>query len=165
LSDFLLSQLLVAVVLCFDVASFQFRDKRHVLACLVFSASLMGAHFWLIGAETAAALGFIAAVRFFCAIFTSARWLLFIFLAVVLGNAVLSYTGLTTVLATVGALITTTASFLASDQRFREGMIVGTLVWIVHNALAGSPGAVVLETIFLASNAVAYHRFYIKRGL
>ena len=165
MSDFVLSQLLVLVVLCFDLASFQFREKRKVLACLVFSGALMGWHFYLVEAYTASALGFIAAFRFLTAIFTHSRWLLGFFLSLVMINAVVSYAGLITVLATTGALITTTASFLASDKRFRELMMLGIAVWIVHNVVAGSPGAVVLETFFLGSNMLGYYRFYIRRQL
>jgi hypothetical protein len=163
LSPFLISQLLVGVVFFFDLASFQFRQKRHVLGCLVFSALLMGVHFYLVGAYTAAALGFIAAARFLTAMFSTSRWLLALFLALVLASAVLSYDGVATVLATIGATITTTASFLASDKRFRELMALGIAVWIVHNLLVGSPGAVALETFFLGSNLVGYYRFYLRR--
>lgn len=162
MSSFLLSQLLVGVAFFFDLASFQFREKRKVLACLVFSALLLGFHFYLVEAYTAAVLGFIAAARFITAMFTSSRWLLALFLGLVLGNAVISFTGIATVLATLGATITTTASFLASDRRFRELMAVGIVIWIAHNALVGSPGAVVLETFFLGSNIVGYYRFYLR---
>ncbi len=163
MSAFVLSQLLVGVVFFFDLASFQFREKRRVLGCLVFSALFMGIHFYLVEAYTASVLGFIAAARFFTAMFTTSRWLLGLFLSLVFINAVLSYDGLVTVLATVGATITTTASFLASDKRFRELMAVGIAVWIVHNVLVGSPGAVALETFFLGSNLVGYYRFYVRR--
>ena len=162
MSNFLLSQLLVGVVLVFDLASFQFRDKRHVLGCLVFSAFFMGWHFYLVEAYTAAALGFIAAARFMTAIFTHSRWLLGLFLSLVFANAIWSYVGLITILATTGATITTTASFLANDRHFRELMMLGIAVWIVHNVLVGSPGAVALESLFLASNMLGYYRFYIR---
>ncbi|MEP5764101.1 MAG: YgjV family protein [Halieaceae bacterium] len=165
MSDFVLSQLLVGVVLCFDLASFQFRQKRHVLACLVGSGLLMGWHFYLVEAYTASVLGFIAAARFLTAMFSHSRWLLGLFLSLVLANAVISYAGLITLLATLGAVITTTASFLPSDKRFRQLMMPGIAVWIVHNVLAGSPGAVLLETFFLASNMVGYYRFYVRRRL
>ena len=162
MSDFLLSQLLVGVVLVFDLASFQFREKRKVLGCLVFSALFMGWHFYLVEAYTASALGFIAALRFLTAMFTHSRWLLALFLSLVMANAVISYAGLITVLATTGAVITTTASFLASDRRFRLLMMVGIAVWIVHNVVAGSPGAVLLESFFLGSNMLGYYRFYVR---
>ncbi len=163
MSAFLLSQLLVGVVFFFDLASFQFREKRKVLGCLVFSALLMGIHFYLVEAYTAAVLGFIAAARFLTAMFTTSRWLLALFLGLVFCNAVISFAGLTTLLATLGATVTTTASFLASDRRFRELMAFGIVIWIVHNTLVGSPGAVALETFFLGSNLVGYYRFYLRR--
>ena len=162
MSDFVLSQVLVGVVFCFDMASFQFREKRHVLACLVVSALLLGIHFALLGVQTAAVLGFIAAARFFTAIFSHARWLLYLFLSLVVINGILSYAGLLTLLATVGALITTTAAFLATDRQFREGMMIGTVIWIAHNSLAGSPAAAVLEICFLGSNLVGYYRYYLR---
>ena len=162
MSDFLLSQLLIGVVFCFDMASFQFREKRHVLSCLVFSALLLGVHFALLEAQTAAVLGFIAAARFFVAIFSHARWLLYLFLSLVMINGILSYVGLLTVLATAGGLITTTAAFMPTDRQFRQYMMAGTVVWIGHNALAGSPGAVVLEMFFFGSNLVGYYRYYLR---
>ena len=88
--------------------------------------------------------------------------LLYLFLSLVIANAILSYTGLLTLLATAGALITTTAAFLSTDRQFREYMMIGTVVWIAHNALAGSPGAVVLEIFFLGSNLVGYYRYYLR---
>ena len=119
----------------------------------------------LLEAHTAAALGCIAALRFLTAIFTHSRWLLGLFLSLVFANAVWSFAGVITVLATTGAAITTTASFLASDKRFRQLMMLGILVWIVHDIVAGSPGAVVLETFFLGSNLVGYYRFYLRDRL
>lgn len=160
MSDYVLSQALVAVVFVFDLASFQFRDKRLVLVCLAFSALLLGGHFYLVEAYTGAVLGFVAAARFITAIFTSARWLYFVFLSLVLINGVLSYVGLTTVLATIGSLLSTTAAFSGTDRRFRQGMMLASLFWIVHNILVGSPGAVILETFFLGSNLVGYYRYY-----
>ena len=41
-------------------------------------------------------------------------------------------------------------------------MLIGTSLWIVHNFLAGSPGAVLMEAIFISSNLVGYFRFYIR---
>ncbi len=162
MSPFLLSQVLVGVVFLFALASFQFRDKRHVLICLACSAAMLGVHFYLVEACTAAALGVIAAIRFLTAVVTTSRWLLALFLMLVMANAVISYAGLTTVLATVATTTTTTASFLAADKRFRELMAVGSLFWIVHNVLVGSPGAVVLEGFFLCSNLVGYYRFHLR---
>jgi len=162
-SDFALSQALIGVAFFVDLASFQFRKRRYVLACLSTAAFLIGLHFWLLETWTAAVLGFIAAVRFLTAMFTSSKRLLVLFLAAVLINAVYSYAGLLTVLATLGSLLSTTAAFLAHDRSFRLCMMAASVIWIVHNVLAATPAAVVLETFFLGSNLVGYYRFYIRR--
>lgn len=54
----------------------------------------------------------------------------------------------------------TYASFQGKDFTLRLLMIVGTVCWIVHNLLAFSPLAVVMETVFLISNLVGLWRFY-----
>jgi hypothetical protein len=41
-------------------------------------------------------------------------------------------------------------------------MLVGTMIWITHNYLAGSPGAVLMEALFISSNLVGYFRYYIR---
>ena len=163
MSDFVLSQALIGLVFFIDLASFQFRNRRHVLACLGTAAFLIGVHFWLLETWTAAVLGFIASARFLTAMFTSSRRLLFLFLAAVLCNAAWSYSGLLTVLATLGSLLSTMAAFLAADRAFRLGMMASSVIWIVHNILAVTPAAVVLETFFLGSNCFAYYRFYVRR--
>jgi hypothetical protein len=116
MSDFVLSQALIGVVFFIDLASFQFRDRRRVLICLGTAALLIGVHFWLLEAWTAAIAGFIAAARFLTAIFTSSKRLLGFFLLAVLVNAAWSYAGLLTILATLGSLLSTTAAFLAADR-------------------------------------------------
>ena len=53
MSDFVLSQVLIGVVFVIDLASFQFRNRRHVLACLSTAAFLIGVHFVLLETWTA----------------------------------------------------------------------------------------------------------------
>jgi len=36
------------------------------------------------------------------------------------------------------------------------------MIWIAHNYLAGSPGAVLMEAIFTVSNLAGYYRYYIR---
>jgi hypothetical protein len=41
-------------------------------------------------------------------------------------------------------------------------MMVATIAWLAHNAIIGSPAAVVLEIFFLGSNILGYWRYYIR---
>ena len=42
-------------------------------------------------------------------------------------------------------------------------MLIGTGLWLIHNILAGTPMAVLMEILFITSNLVGYYRFYMKR--
>ncbi|MBH0041641.1 YgjV family protein [Pseudoalteromonas sp. SWXJZ10B] len=44
-------------------------------------------------------------------------------------------------------------------------MVVGTSLWISHNMLVGSPIAVLMESLFMASNLVGLYRFYTPKKL
>ena len=64
MSPFELSQLIIGIAFIADMASFQFKQQRHVLMCLAVAACLIGAHFLVLQVYTAAVLGFLAAARF-----------------------------------------------------------------------------------------------------
>ena len=161
-SAFALSQVLIGLAFLLDLASFQFRDRRYVLVCLAGAATLIGAHFFLLGIHTAAVLGLVAALRFLTAIRWRSKPLLVLFMAVVLVNAALTWSGLLTALATGGSLLATVAPFLNSDRAFRKTMMLASVVWIAHNILAVTPAAIALESFFLLSNLVGYYRHHIR---
>ena len=142
MSAFTLSQVLIGVTFFLDFAAFQFKQQRHVLLCLALAASLIGLHFLLLQVYTGAVLGFLASARFVTAMFSSSRKPYALFMGLVLLTGLLTWSGLLTALATLGALLSTTAAFAPADKDFRRIMMLASLVWIVHNVLAGTPAAV-----------------------
>lgn len=159
-SDFALSQLLIGVVFVFDLASFQFRKREHVLLCLISASVLIGVHFWLLDAHSAAILVWIAALRFFSSLFSRSRLLLGFFISLVIICGYWTWDGPLTALSVLASLMSTTSAFLAGDRAFRKMMMLASGLWIVHNALAGSPAAVLLEIFFLGGNVVGYLRHF-----
>ena len=164
MSTFALSQLLVGIAFVFSVCSFQFSDQRVVRAGLTLATSALAAHFWLLDLHTAAVAAAIAGLRFFIAIFWRNNRLFYIFITLVLINAVVTYTGLLTILASVGTSFATWAAFRHSDREFRVYMMCASAVMICHNLLAVTPAAVAFEGFFLCSNLIAYYRLYFKRN-
>jgi hypothetical protein len=162
LSNFVLSQILIGIAICLDIISFQFKERRKILACLVVSTLLISSHFMLLEAWTAAFLGLLAVARYASSIFTTSTRVMWIFLIIIFAISVFSFEGLLSVLSCVAAVLTTIAAFSKDDKRLRQLMLIGTTIWIAHNYLAGSPGAVLMEAIFTASNLVGYFRYYIK---
>ena len=162
MSLFALSQILIGVAICTDILSFQFKKRTHILYCLLVSCVMISLHFVCLGHWTAAALGLVAATRFSICLHSTSRKVLWLFLGITVGVTVLTYDGLLSLLGCSGALFGTVASFNKNDQHLRQIMAIGTSLWLVHNILAGSPGAVVMEVIFLSSNLVGYFRYYIR---
>jgi Bacterial inner membrane protein len=162
MSNFILSQLLIGIAICTDTLSFQFKEKKKIVACLLVSCSLISAHFMLLGHWTAACLGLLAAARFTASIFSSSKKLMAIFVIATVVVSIFTYEGLLSVLGCSGGIFGTVASFCKEDKPLRQLMLIGTSLWIVHNFLAGSPMAVLMEAIFISSNIVGYFRFYIR---
>ena len=98
--------------------------------------------------------------RFATAIFWQNERLFYFFFALVLINAVLSYHGVLTILATIATSLSTWAAFRPSDKQFRLFLIAAASVMMVHNMIAWTPAAIVMEVFFISSNVLAYRRLY-----
>lgn len=162
MSSFVLSQILVGIAICTDLISFQFKEKRQIVMCLLVSCTMISLHFMCLEHWTAALLGLLAALRFITSIFTTRKLYRTLFVVATVLISILTYEGLLSVLCTTGAIFGIYASFCDDDKPLRQLMAVGTSIWLFHNILAGSPGAVVMEILFLGSNIVGYFRYYIK---
>ncbi len=162
MSLFVLSQILIGIAICSDVISFQFKERVHIVSCLLVSCIMISLHFMCLGHWTAACLGLIAAGRFITTIFSTSKLFLWLFVGITVITSALTYEGLLSILGCSGAIFGTVASFSKEDKLLRQLMAIGTVIWIIHNYLAGSPGAVLMEIFFLSSNLIGYFRYYIR---
>lgn len=162
LSNFALSQILIGFAICTDILSFQFKEREKIVACLVVSALFISCHYILLGHWTATYLGLLAVARFASSMFTTSKRVMWIFLTITFGILIFSFEGLLSVLGCTATIFTTVAAFSKKDKLLRELMLVGTIIWMTHNYFAGSPGAVLMEALFIVSNLAGYFRYYIK---
>ncbi|MGF1683880.1 YgjV family protein [Photobacterium makurazakiensis] len=162
MSAFLLSQILIGIAVCFDLISFQFKEKKKIIKCFVCAVTLIGLHFALLEQWTAAGLMALGAVRYTTSLYTSSQKMTLIFCASTLIITFFTYSGIVSLISCVAALFHNIAAFRKNDKQLRELMIVGTIFWMIHNVLIGSPTAVALEALFLCSNVIGYYRYYIK---
>lgn len=162
LSNFVLSQILIGVSICVDILSFQFKERKKILVCLVISTLLISIHFMLLEHWTAALLGLLSVARYSISLLTTSRRVMWIFLFSIVAISIFSFEGSLSILGSIGTAISTVAAFGKDDKHLRQLMLIATAIWIVHNYLAGSPGAVLMEAIFITSNLVGYFRYYIK---
>lgn len=165
LTAFTLSQILVAIAIIFDLISFQFKARERIVACLFVSGILISIHFCLLQQWTAAGLMGIATVRYLTSMFTTSKVAMWCFSCAAVAMSIVTFNGITTVISCIGTLFQTRAAFCQRDKDLRLLMIVGTSFWLVHNALVGSPVAVLMEILFIGSNLVGYYRHYFRGRL
>ena len=164
MDHYTISQVLVTIAIIFDLLSFQFKERQHVVACLSFAGCLISTHFYLLDMITAAFIMGIATVRYMTSYFTSHPYARTLFLSLNIMTLIFTYHSLVSVISFIGSSIQTIGAFSRDDREMRLIMMVGTLVWLVHNVAINSPMAVVMEIVFLVSNLAAYYRYYLRRS-
>jgi hypothetical protein len=160
MSPFLLSQILAALAFAAGLAAFQFRARPSILRSWSLCAALNGAHFLLLGVPGAATLAAMISVRFLIASFTSDRRIMAFFMILAVAGFLATFTRPVGFLALASTLLGTWASFQPNDRTVRATLAVCASLWVVHNAIIGSPVATVMELSFLASNAIGWRRFH-----
>jgi Bacterial inner membrane protein len=160
MSTFLLSQLLVALAFAAGLAAFQFRARPAILRSWSLCAALNGAHFLLLGVPGAATLAAMISVRFLVASFTRDRRVMVFFMILSATGFLATYTRPVGLLALAATLLGTWASFQPNDRTVRATLAICASLWVLHNAIVGSPVATVMELAFLASNAIGWRRFH-----
>jgi len=159
---FAVSQILVVVAIGFDLLSFQFKERRRIIACMAISCLLIAVHFALLGHWTATGLAGLAGLRLIVSYRTTSKRVMAAFIAASLVIAAATFHGILSVLSCLGSIFGTVGSFSADDKRLRQILMVGTSLWLLHNILAGTPTAVLMEALFLGSNFVGYYRYYVR---
>ncbi|CAM3724690.1 YgjV family protein [Parendozoicomonas haliclonae] len=165
MTDFLLSQILAGIAICFDMLSFQFKDRKKLLGCLFCACILLSTHFALLEQWTAAGMLLISTCRYFTSIFTTSKKAAAVFIVASLTTTFFTFNGITSVLSCSASVLQTTAAFNKNDKTLRLLMMAGICLWITHNTLVQSPMAVVVEVLFMASNLVGFYRYYLRPAL
>lgn len=164
MDNFLLSQILVGLAFVFNALSFQFLQRKAILACFILATVFLAWHFFLLSNVSAAALILVATARYTAAYFSSAKLWLWFFVILNFIVFFITYSTTVSILALVGSVIATFASFQSQDRALRKLMLLGCIAWIAHNIIINSPAAVALEVFFLISNLIGYWRYYIRQS-
>ena len=159
MSLFLVSQCLAGIAVLLDIVALQMFKRHQVLMCLLLSTSLTAFHYILLAQYSGAALMALAALRYGVSIRYQRQSLMWLFtvLALVVGVALMDSPW--SLLALAGSCLQTYAAFQKEQLRMRLAMLLGALSWLAYGVTAGSPVAVAMESLFLASNLVGLMRF------
>jgi len=163
MSAFAISQLLIGVAFVIDLACWQFHKREITLFLLMISTALVAGHFFLLGALTAALVNSLSATRYLVSLFTQHRYVMWFFIAIMLGVGIYTFDGVEDIFAVMATILGTLAAFQSDGRKMRLIGMSGTSSVLVHNVLIWTPAGVLLEIFFLASNALSYYRFYIRK--
>lgn len=161
MSEFMLSQLLASATIATECFAVQLKNQRLLLALLSLSCFFNGLHFFLLDQPTAGYILMFSSIRFLISMRWKSQWLAAASLIVSLAIVFYTYIGFLSILGFAGTVIVTIGSFSTNDKTLRITMIVDSVIWLVHNALLGSPAGVLLEATFIGSSLIGFYRLYI----
>lgn len=160
--SFFISQVLAGLAIIFDLISFQFKNRKLILISLFISGLLIAAHFALLSQWTAMSLMVIGAMRYLLSMFTSEPRIKWVFYVLTIAATAFTFDGITSIFSCLGSLLHTQASFTPDDKLLRIRMLVGTAIWGLHDAMVGSPTAVLMDLLFIISCCIGYYRYHVK---
>ena len=161
---FIISQVAMFIAMSFDFLSLQFKKREYTFLCLIVSASLISAHYFLLGKIAAGVIVFISVLRFITCYFTTNKKYLFIFIALNTISLFFTYKEVSDLIIYVGLIIFIVGNFQADNKLMRKLMMGGTSIIVLYNAIIFSPMGIVAEGAFLISNFIGYYRHYVKNN-
>lgn len=134
------------------------KSDSRLRVILTVQSVVLGLHFYMLGAGTAALAAVITGARTAMSIFDWAKPLVPVFIAVYVIFAVLTYQGLVSLLPVTSGIIGTWAMFHLKGLRLRTVFLFTTTGWLAHNILVGSIGPSVMEGCMLGMHIYTIYR-------
>jgi hypothetical protein len=162
-TSFLISQVLIFGAMLSDFLSFQFKERKKTMLCLVVSSCFIASHYLLLDQLSSGVLVCFSVIRFIVAYFSTNKKRLLVFIGLNTVALFLTYNAPLDLLFYVGLTVFIIGNFQANNRLMRQLMMCGTAIIVVYNMLIPSPMGALNEAIFLTSNLIGYWRFYIKK--
>ena len=162
--SFIISQVAIFIAMGFDFLSLQYKKREYTFLCLVVSASLISAHYFLLNKTAAGVIVFISVLRFITCYFTTNKKYLFIFIGLNTLSLFFTYKDPTDLIIYVGLIIFIIGNFQEDNKLMRKLMMGGTSIIVLYNAIIFSPMGVIAESSFLISGFIGYYRHYMRNN-
>lgn len=165
MSGFLISQIIVAIALVFDLGSVQLRERHYLILGQAIAATLIATHFFVLGIHTAGWMFTLGAVRLAISLKWRNAWVKTLFFLLIVSTALYSYETYLSLISCMASLLMAAGAFAHSLRNLRLLFIAGSSTWLIHNLLAWTPVGILMEVLFLSSNLLAYYRFFIQKNV
>lgn len=140
----LLAQVLALFAILFWVISILLKNKKNILLMQVIANGIYGIEYLLLGAFSAASMNFLSFLRLLVYYFYALlnikmpKWILFVFIALVLLFGIITYDGLISLLPIIITVLYTYAFWQNNLNVARIIYIVAAIIWIYYNYEVGA---------------------------
>ena len=139
-----LAQVLALFAILFWVISILLKNKKTILLMQVIANGIYGIEYLLLGAFSAASMNFLSFLRLLVYYFYALlnikmpKWILFVFIALVLLFGIITYDGLISLLPIIITVLYTYAFWQNNLNVARIIYIVAAIIWIYYNYEVGA---------------------------
>lgn len=139
-----LAQVLALFAILFWVISILLKNKKNILLMQVIANGIYGIEYLLLGAFSAASMNFLSFLRLLVYYFYALlnikmpKWILFVFIALVLLFGIITYDGLISLLPIIITVLYTYAFWQNNLNVARIIYTVAAIIWIYYNYEVGA---------------------------
>ena len=140
----ILAQVLALFAILFWVISILLKNKKNILLMQVIANGIYGIEYLLLGAFSAASMNFLSFLRLLVYYFYALlnikmpKWILFVFIALVLLFGIITYDGLISLLPIIITVLYTYVFWQNNLNVARIIYIVAAIIWIYYNYEVGA---------------------------
>jgi hypothetical protein len=142
------------------ISAFVQHHDRRLKVFLALYCAVIGLHFFLLGATTAAFSAWMSGIRSFISTRTRHWLVMLFFLLIVWIIGIPKIVEPIQWLTIVGTTVGTWALFREQGVKMRLMMWTGTVCWVTHNVVIGSIGGAMIEGTFLFVNGHTIYRLW-----
>lgn len=161
----ILAQVLALFAILFWVISILLKNKKNILLMQVIANGIYGIEYLLLGAFSAASMNFLSFLRLLVYYFYALlnikmpKWILFVFIALVLLFGIITYDGLISLLPIIITVLYTYAFWQNNLNVARIIYIVAAIIWIYYNYEVGAYVGIIGNALEITTGLISLIKY------
>ena len=161
----ILAQILASFAILFWVISILLKNKKNILLMQVIANGIYGIEYLLLGAFSAASMNFLSFLRLLVYYFYASlnikmpKWILFVFIALVLLFGIITYDGLISLLPIIITVLYTYAFWQNNLNVARIIYIVAAIIWIYYNYEVGAYVGIIGNALEITTGLISLIKY------
>lgn len=161
----ILAQILALFAILFWVISILLKNKKNILLMQVIANGIYGIEYLLLGAFSAASMNFLSFLRLLVYYFYTSlnikmpKWILFVFIALVLLFGIITYDGLISLLPIIITVLYTYAFWQNNLNVARIIYIVAAIIWIYYNYEVGAYVGIIGNALEITTGLISLIKY------